>query len=175
MTEFLKRFLQWLFGLGLFDFPPFNLLRNFVYSMLFSTGRKLSVGRACRFIRADFTLDPRAAGSLKIGHRVAINYNVEIDYSGGVAIEDDVWISQNVLIESHTHVVSGRPKAEWGLSRSPLLIARDAWIGANAVIMDSVKVIGEGAVVGAGAVVVHDVPPRSVVGGVPARFIKMRE
>ncbi|MFC6446763.1 CatB-related O-acetyltransferase [Shinella zoogloeoides] len=52
-------------------------------------------------------------------------------------------------------------------------IGHDVWIGANCMILEGVQ-IGSGAIVGAGAVVTRDVPPYSVVGGVPARHIKLR-
>ncbi|BCS80373.1 CatB-related O-acetyltransferase [Anaerocellum diazotrophicum] len=53
------------------------------------------------------------------------------------------------------------------------IIGNDVWIGANAIILRGVK-IGDGAVIGAGAVVTKDVEPYSIVGGVPARLIKWR-
>lgn len=55
----------------------------------------------------------------------------------------------------------------------PIIIGNDVWIGQNSMIKDGVK-IGNGAVVGAGALVTKDVPPYAVVGGVPARIIKYR-
>ncbi len=52
-------------------------------------------------------------------------------------------------------------------------IGHDVWIGQNAVIMDNIS-IGNGAIVAAGAIVIKDVAPYSIVGGVPAKIIKMR-
>lgn len=52
-------------------------------------------------------------------------------------------------------------------------IGSDVWIGANSIILEGLR-IGHGAVIGAGAVVTTDVPPYTVVGGVPSRFIKKR-
>lgn len=60
-----------------------------------------------------------------------------------------------------------------GTSKAPPSIGNDVWIGANAVILRGIT-IGDGAVVAAGAVVIKDVPPYTVVGGVPARPIKPR-
>ena len=53
-------------------------------------------------------------------------------------------------------------------------IGNDVWIGSNAVILPSVTEIGDGAVIGAGAVVTKNIPPYAIVGGVPAKVIKMR-
>jgi maltose O-acetyltransferase len=55
-----------------------------------------------------------------------------------------------------------------------ITIEKDVWIGAQAVILPGVTV-GEGAVVGAGAVVTKDVPPFAIIGGAPARIIRMRD
>lgn len=54
-----------------------------------------------------------------------------------------------------------------------IVIGNDVWIGYQAIIMSGVK-IGDGAVIGTGAVVTHDVPPYSIVGGIPAKIIKKR-
>jgi tetrahydrodipicolinate N-succinyltransferase len=55
----------------------------------------------------------------------------------------------------------------------PVIIGNDVWIGANAVILDKVK-IGDGAVIAAGAIVSKDVKPYTIVGGIPAKPIKKR-
>lgn len=57
---------------------------------------------------------------------------------------------------------------------NPLVVGNDVWIGANAVILPEVNRIGDGAVIGAGAVVNRDVPPYAVVLGNPARVVKYR-
>lgn len=59
------------------------------------------------------------------------------------------------------------------MKNRPPIIGNDVWIGINSTILNNV-VIGDGAVIGAGAVVTKDVSPYSVVGGVPARLIKFR-
>lgn len=59
--------------------------------------------------------------------------------------------------------------------RPPLHIAGDVWIGARAIILPGCKRIGHGAIVGAGSVVTKDVPDWAIVGGNPAKIIKMRK
>ncbi len=59
------------------------------------------------------------------------------------------------------------------ISRGPIIVGHNVWLGRNSTIMSGVRV-GDGAVVAAGAIVTKDVPPYSVVGGVPARVIKYR-
>ena len=54
------------------------------------------------------------------------------------------------------------------------MIGHDVWIGSNACILPRCRRIGHGAVIGAGAVVTHDVEPLAIVGGNPARVIRMR-
>lgn len=56
---------------------------------------------------------------------------------------------------------------------NPTIIGNDVWLGANVVVKQGVK-IGDGAVIGANAVITHDVPPYSIVVGVPAKIIKFR-
>ena len=61
-----------------------------------------------------------------------------------------------------------------GMREAEVIIGNDVWIGMRSIIMPGVK-IGDGAVIGAGAVVTKDVPDYAIVGGVPARIIKYRK
>ncbi len=95
---------------------------------------------------------------------------------GGVQIGDRVYTSPFTQIIAVNHVFEDpkRPFTEQGITAEGIVIEDDVWLGAGAVITDGVRV-GKGAVVAAGAVVTHDVPPYTVVGGVPARPIKKIE
>jgi acetyltransferase-like isoleucine patch superfamily enzyme len=75
------------------------------------------------------------------------------------------------LIETHDHSISRQSKSKWSITTASLEIADDAWLGANSVVLKSVRRIGRGAVVAAGAVVTHDVEDWAIIAGVPARRI----
>ncbi|MNG32136.1 Virginiamycin A acetyltransferase [compost metagenome] len=75
--------------------------------------------------------------------------------------------------ENHVFSDKTKPIKEQGIYRQGITIEDDCWIGSNVTILDGVT-IGTGSVVAAGAVVTKDVPPYSVVGGVPAKIIKER-
>ena len=88
---------------------------------------------------------------------------------GGITIEDDVLIGPKVNLITENHPLG--PVNRRALIAKPIVIKRNAWIGAAATILPGVTV-GENSVVAAGAVVTTDVPANTIVGGVPAKFIK---
>jgi acetyltransferase-like isoleucine patch superfamily enzyme len=112
---------------------------------------------------------------IKIGTGCTINPYTVIYSAGGVTIGNNVLIATKVVLSSHNHVFEDRHKLikEQGLTSKGIKISDDVWIGANATILDGVTV-GEGAVIAAGAVVVKDVEPFTVIGGVPAKKISSR-
>ena len=92
----------------------------------------------------------------------------------GVTIENEVFVGHGVMFinDRYPRATTGgqlQTEADWQVI--PTLVKRGASIGSGAVIICGVT-IGERALIGAGAVVTHDVPPRTVVAGVPARFIR---
>jgi len=108
-----------------------------------------------------------------IGRNALIGEANVIRGQGGVTIGDNVYTAPLVQILAVEHVYDdpSRPISEQGIMAEGIVIEDDAWIGAGAIITDGVRV-GKGSVVGAGAVVTRDVPPHSVVMGVPARVVK---
>jgi acetyltransferase-like isoleucine patch superfamily enzyme len=92
---------------------------------------------------------------------------------GGISIGDRVYTSPLVQLAAVDHVFAdpARPFIEQGITAQGIVVEDDVWIGAGAIITDGVRV-GQGAVVAAGAVVTQDVPPHTVVAGVPARVVK---
>ena len=104
---------------------------------------------------------------VQIGDRVSIMYNFVCMSRGGVVIEDDVSIAANTQILTNNH----DEQEHRILLCKPVVIRRGAWIGAGVTILPGVTV-GEHAIVGAGAVVTHDVPPNTIVVGNPARVLR---
>jgi acetyltransferase-like isoleucine patch superfamily enzyme len=95
---------------------------------------------------------------------------------GGITIGDRVYTAPLVQMLAVNHVYDDptRPMVEQGITAEGIVVEDDVWIGAGAIITDGVT-IGKGSVVAAGAVVTEDVPPHTVVGGVPARMIRRKE
>ena len=92
----------------------------------------------------------------------------------GVTIEDEVFIGHGVMFTNDVYPAATtsegglQTEADWKVIKT--LVKRRASIGSNSTIIAGVT-IGEGALVGAGAVVTHDVPDHAIVAGVPARVI----
>jgi acetyltransferase-like isoleucine patch superfamily enzyme len=107
--------------------------------------------------------------SISLGKNVFINHACSFLDIGGITIEDDVQIGPRVNLTSENHPLD--PEDRKTLLLGPILIKRNAWIGAGATILPGVTV-GENAVVAAGAVVSRDVPPNTVVAGIPAKVVK---
>ncbi len=106
---------------------------------------------------------------IRLGKNVFINHACSFLDMGGITIEDDVLIGPKVNLITENHPLD--PGDRRALIAKPIVIRRKAWIGAAATILPGVT-IGENAVVAAGAVVTADVPANTVVGGIPAKFIK---
>lgn len=101
---------------------------------------------------------------------VFINFGSHFQYLGGIVIRnDDAFIWHNVVLAIINHNLY--PKNNRKNHYAPIVLKNNVWIGSNATITSGVT-IGEWSVVAAGAVVTTDVPPYSVIRGVPARVIK---
>ncbi|MCG7857251.1 DapH/DapD/GlmU-related protein [Flavihumibacter sp.] len=105
----------------------------------------------------------------RIGKNVFINFDCTFLDLGGITIDDDVMLAPKVSLVSEGHPLAANNRQTLTVGR--IHIKKNAWIGANATILQGVTV-GENAIVAAGAVVSKDVPANTVVGGIPAKHIK---
>lgn len=115
-------------------------------------------------------------GSIRLGNNVFVgDFTIISGDDGEVVIGDNVIIASGVVVQAADHAFSRTdvPIMDQGHTPGRISIGNDVWIAANAVITSNVT-IGSGAIVGAGAVVTRDVPPFAIVGGVPARVLRLR-
>lgn len=116
-------------------------------------------------------------GLLKIGENTSIGEFNNIRAAGGsITIGCNCLISQYVTIVASNHNIDNSSliiDQGWNENKTGVFIEDDVWIGANSVILPGVN-IGKGAIIAAGSIVNKDVMPYTIVGGVPARFIKSR-
>ena len=107
--------------------------------------------------------------NIKIGKNVFINSGCRFQDQGGITIDDGALIGHNAVLATLNH--NPDPEKRHNLLPAPIHIGKKVWLGANVTVLPGVT-IGDNAIVAAGAVVTRDVEPNTVVGGVPAKFIK---
>ena len=131
-------------------------------------GNGVRIGRGCILSSED--------GRLELADEAALSPHVHVGADHGlVRIGAQTAVGPGTVIRAANHrfADASRPIMRQGHAYGEIIIEDDVWIGANCVITPNVR-IGRGAVVGAGAVVTRDVPPYTVVAGVPARPISRR-
>ncbi|WP_158946210.1 acyltransferase [Pseudodesulfovibrio cashew] len=137
--------------------------------------KNLSLGRNVVIESRCTLLCPNAP--LALGENCYLNKNVRLGSNGTaeLRIGANVMIGPNVVMDTsrHNDARADIPMREQGMTYAPITIEDDVWIGANVVITSGVN-IGHGSIIGAGAVVVRDIPPFSVAVGVPCRVVRKR-
>ena len=141
----------------------------------------------CKFVfrRCGHNVNVKRGAFIGSGKNIEIGDNSDIGvnaYIAGVSDLGELIIGNNVMMAPNVVILTlghkydriDIPMNQQGYFGSSVKIEDDVWIGYGAMIMPGVRV-GKGAVVGAGAVVTKDVPQFAVVGGVPARIIRMRD
>lgn len=128
----------------------------------------------CVFVGAQAMIQGRFNGQCRIGNHVWIGPQAYFD-ARDLVLEDYVgWgPGAKVLGSAHTGIPVSEPIISTDLVIKPVVVGQGADIGMNASILPGVR-IGKHAIVGAGAVVTHDVPDYAIVAGVPARFVRDR-
>ena len=131
----------------------------------------IALGDSVRF-RAETALCELVAwpgGRIEIGAHTTINYGTSISAAGQVRIGRDCLVGTYVnIMDSNFHNLEDR---SWNLEASSITIGDGVWLGNRCVIMPGVT-IGSGAVVAACSLVTRDVPPKTMVLGVPARVVR---
>lgn len=107
--------------------------------------------------------------NIEFGKNVFVNSGCHFQDQGGIEIGNGCLIGHNVVFATINHDLY--PENNRVNHYAPIKLGKSVWVGSNATILAGVK-IGDWAVVAAGAVVTHDVPPLTIVGGVPARVIR---
>lgn len=109
-------------------------------------------------------------GDITIGKHTHVGQQCTLDGSGGLSIGSHCSIAPGVRILTHDSAKKALTNGAHAIERSSVSIGDCCFIGANSVITRGVT-IGNHSVVGAGAVVVKDVPPKTIVGGIPAKHL----
>jgi acetyltransferase-like isoleucine patch superfamily enzyme len=108
--------------------------------------------------------------SIRVGRNVFINQGCTLNDIGGIEIGDDVMIGPRVSLITSGHPLDPNQRRKQ-IVAAPIVIQRNVWLGAGAMVLQGVTV-GEDSVVAAGAVVTRDVPPGTLVAGVPAQVVR---
>jgi galactoside O-acetyltransferase len=95
----------------------------------------------------------------------------ELEDRGNLTLGDRVSIAPRVTFVLSSHPNDSRIRPFAPVARAPIVVEADVWLGAGVVVLPGVT-IGRGAIVGANSVVTKDVPPLTVVGGIPAKPIR---
>ncbi len=149
---------------------PFFAVRLWWYRHVVGVriGHEAAVFMGCFwYFYSPFGRNPQPA---VIGSHTIINRRCTLDIRGGLWIGNNVSISPEVMLITSNHL---KDDPEFGIEDKPILIEDYAWVGSRATVLPGVTV-GRGAVIAAGAVVTQDVPPYSVVAGVPAKIVGER-
>ena len=134
-------------------------------------GGTLTLGERVRLVSTVATLEmvTLPGGHLEIGDNVFINYGSSLVASNHVKIGDGCLIGTHVMVmDCDFHRVEDKA---WDTAGLPIILEERVWLGNRSMVLKGVT-IGHDAVVAAGSVVTHDVPPRTVVAGVPARVVR---
>lgn len=107
--------------------------------------------------------------NIRIGKNVFVNHACTFMDRGGITLEDNVLVGPKVNLITTNHPTD--PTQRRSTISLPIVLKHGAWIGANVTVMPGV-IIGENAIVAAGAVVTKDVAANTIVAGIPARVVK---
>jgi acetyltransferase-like isoleucine patch superfamily enzyme len=175
-------------------FPLLGTLRNHLRLLaLQASNQNLTVGRGCRINDSSFGVDVRLGErvtllSTQVSDRSYIGNNASIAHAKigkYCSLASDLIVGAGThptehFVSTHPIFYLRRPGFDWEFVRedlaaefAPTVVGNDVWIGAKGTVIDGVR-IGNGAVIGAGAVVVKDADPYGIYVGIPAKLVRYR-
>lgn len=144
--------------------------RRAAYKKQYGLGENCFVGYDVIFHKHHYV-----ESQIQTGKDCGFSEHVDIDYTGGLQLENKVWLSEGVKVLTHNHTTTLEKKGlDKGCILTPLIIHDRTWIGTRAIIMPGVKEIGRCAIVSADSYVHTKVPPYSIVLGNPAKVVGFR-
>lgn len=159
-------------------FGKFLKLGNYVYLSALGKegiviGNNVSIGAYSRVIVS--TSFDNLGSHIKLGNNVGIGEYAYLGGGGGLTIGDDCIVGQYLSChpENHNYQDQSIPIRLQGVNRTGIKIGPNCWIGSKVTILDGVEV-GSGCIIAAGSVVTKSFKANSIIGGVPAKFIKTR-
>jgi maltose O-acetyltransferase len=170
---FLKKIVWYAYQIFIRPLPSFNYpsfftvkFRVFILKKLLNNcGVNVNIQQHVRLLHPN---------NISIGNNSGIGRCSQIIANAAVSIGDDVLIGPELFIHTSNHHFSKEKLIRLqGSTYEPVTIGNDVWIGARVTILPGVT-IGHGAIIAAGSVVTKNVPVGTVVGGVPAKYIKLR-
>ena len=132
---------------------------------------RMTIGDRARLVSTVVPLElvTLPGGHLELGTNVFVNYGTSIVASTHVRIGDDCLIGTHVMVmDTDFHRVEDKA---WDTGGSPVILEDRVWLGNRCMVLKGVR-IGHDSVVAAGSVVTRDVPPRTLVAGVPAAIVR---
>lgn len=136
-------------------------------------GGEISVGDRTRIIGTMVPVELVAwpGGRLEIGERCSINYGTSIAANQSISIGNGCYIGQYAIINDNDYHGVGIEERDKMPDSEPVVLEDGVWLGARVIVLKGVR-IGHDAVIGAGSVVMRDIPPRTVAVGHPARVVR---
>jgi acetyltransferase-like isoleucine patch superfamily enzyme len=143
-----------------------KLRLRFLKQVLGSVGKGCYISHSCKFV---------APERISLGDRCMLSNSTIFGGQGGLTFGDDCLIGFECVFLTFTHRSDRTdiPVHQQGYFEAPITLGADVWTGCRVTVLPGVT-IGDHAIVGSGAVVSDDVPANAIVGGVPARLIRMR-